>query len=144
MNYEILEKEANGGTITARRETRRFLAKEAIALGDWVAWDISQAADGDKFLYVHKASTGANRKACFGVAIDSADAEGIVEVCIAGPVHALVKSTVNAQDALKITGVAGEADITTTNDLDPCIGRALEGYIAMGSGGTLCWVHRKY
>lgn len=142
MNYESLETQANGGgDISARQDVRSFIAAGTIAAQDWVSFDISQTDVGDKFSRIVQASTGANKKCCFGVALNGGSAGDRIEVVVAGPALAKVKSTVAAENDLKITGVVGEADIATSSDLVPKIGRALEGYDA---SGTLCWVHRTY
>ncbi len=143
MNLETLERESNGGTISARREERTFIAGESIVAGDWVAFDGSQSANGDKFLFVVQASTAANKKACFGVALTDADANDLVEVVIAGPVLANVHNLVAKDEFLIIGATGGETIKATTNDLVPIVGQALQAYVGAGAQ-TLCRVHRSY
>ena len=46
---------SRGVTPSNRRQIETFIAKEVIAIGDWVAFDIAATADGDVTLGVFKA-----------------------------------------------------------------------------------------
>ena len=141
MNYETLETEQNGGQLSARRETRSFIASGTISTGDIVCFDITQAADADRFLFVKQAHNGdTNRFGCIGVALHDASADDVVEVVIAGGVKAKVDSGVQAGNFLAL-GANGECVVYGAAYVTPIVAFATEDYDA---NGTLIWFMRQY
>ncbi len=141
MNYETLETEVNGGQLSARRETRSFIASGTISAGDVVCFDLTQAADADRFLFVKQAHNGdALRFGCIGVALHDASADDVVEVVIAGGVKAKVDSGVQAGKFLAV-GQNGECVVYGAAYVTPIIALAAEDYDA---NGTLIWFIRQY
>ena len=107
--------DSRGVTPSNRRQIETFIAKEAIAIGDWVAFDIAATADGDVTLGVYKAdSNSAPVRPAFGVALHAATAEDKIKVCISGVCNASVGDNGGAGNAigtpLETTGTAGTAD----------------------------------
>ncbi len=96
---QLLDSVAGDGTTSLgitpsnRRQIEMFISSAAIVAGDAVSFD-TRKADGDKTLYVLKASTGAVTSKCFvGIALDTATAaEEKVRVCIAGFCEANIKA----------------------------------------------------
>ena len=104
-----------GGSTSNRRTIETFLAGAALAAGDWVQFDTSQAG-ADRVLYVIEAplvATHGNSKA-FGCSLDAATAVGdSVRIVTAGYLpQAGVAGAVVAGDLLVgPIGTAGEAAI---------------------------------
>jgi phage tail sheath gpL-like len=112
-----------------RRTEETFLAGEAIVVGDAVSFDLSQAVDSDKTLYVVKADTGTATDKCFvGVALEAqATVGGRVRVCIAGVCEARVNTALAAAgEALVIGATAGELAVYAAASLLPIAATSCE------------------
>ena len=127
---------SRGVTPSNRRQIETFIAKEVIAIGDWVAFDVGATADGDVTLGVYKAdSNSVPIRPAVGVALHAATAaEDKIEVCISGVCNASVGDNGGAGNAigtpLETTGTAGTADAagigaasSARSPLPPCSGR---------------------
>lgn len=132
--------EAVGAQVMNRRQVETFYvsASTTVAVGDLVALDFAQTADGSKALYVKPADTAQALNSCaIGFALSgatsTADKYETIEVCIAGICEGKV-SVVSAGDALVAGGTAGAADTYTAADVLPIIGYATE---ANGTGTAL-------
>ncbi len=92
-----------------RRQTEAFFAGGAITLGDWVAFDLSRTGS-DKALYVVQSPAAAGNGTVVGVALNTAAANGKVQVVISGYVAAANVTTGTAAGAaIALSGTAGRA-----------------------------------
>lgn len=127
--------EAGSGLGTSnRRQIEEFKCSEAIAVGNFVSVDFSKPAQNIP-LFVHKASTGANRKCCIGVALDAvtaaeATAGKTIRVVVSGPVEAICLAH-SADDPLAISGTAGEAD--TSAAANAVVAYSVDGTTGLGT-----------
>ena len=133
--------DSRGVTPSNRRQIETFIAKEVIAIGDWVAFDIAATADGDVTLGVYKAdSNSAPVRPAFGVALHAADAEDKIEVCISGVCNASVGDNGGVGSAigtlLQTTTTAGTVDVASAASALPVCGILAE-VIGAGAGITL-------
>jgi hypothetical protein len=93
-----------------RSQEETFLAGGIIALGDWVAFDLSKTG-ADKALYVVQAPNVAASGIITGVAVQAAAAGEQVRVCVDGYVaSANVATGTGAGAALQCSGTAGRAE----------------------------------
>lgn len=148
---QSLNTDADFGGVNAigssnRRQEEIFLAKETLAVGDWVAFDLAATADSDVTLGVFKADGNSSPvRTPFGVVIRSAEPTGVltagarVEVCIAGVVDAFVSDNGGAGLAigtlLQITNTAGLADLASAASAQPVCGILAET-VAPAAGNT--------
>jgi len=119
---------SNGASTMNRSQVETFLASEAIASGDLVSMDLSQAIDGDKALYVSKADTGTATDTCaIGFALNSASLGEKVDVTIAGiHVSANVDGATVAGSKLCAGATAGRASVYVNTDVLPIVAIACE------------------
>lgn len=81
---------SRGVTPSNRRQIEYFIPSAPISIGDAVSFDTSQAADGDKTLFVLPADTGTVTSRIFvGIALDAAVVADVaagtaIRVCISG------------------------------------------------------------
>lgn len=112
-----------------RRQIETFIASEAIAAQDVVAFDITKSADGDKMIHVVKADgNDADKVAVVGVALEAAAAAGdTLDVCIAGICEAKTDGSVAKGDRLIADSVtAGAFHTADAADVLPIIAYATE------------------
>ena len=95
-----------------RQVIETFLTSESISRGDFVALDVTKTPDGDKALYIRKASTATDRTCVVGVAKTAAASGAKLEVIVRGICEASVLAAAEG-DALGVTGTQGAADTTT-------------------------------
>jgi len=119
---------AIGVTPSNRRQIETYISGGTIAAGDLVAFDFSQASDGEVAGTVIAAdSTSTNSIAVVGFALNAASTGDKVDVTVAGiHVSANVNAAVAKGDRLSISAVAGQADTYVNSDTVPVIGYALE------------------
>jgi hypothetical protein len=148
---QSLNTDADFGGVSAagssnRRQEEIFLAKETLAVGDWVAFDYAATAASDVTLGIFKADGNSSPvRTPFGVVIRSAEPTGTltagsrVEVCIAGVVSAFVSDNAGAGLAigslLQITNTAGLADVASAASAQPVCGILAET-VGAGAGNT--------
>lgn len=133
-----------------RSQYETFLASGTaeISVGDWVSFDMSKTADGDKLLYVLGADTtvlATKGQAVVGVAVEGvtaaeATAGKRIKVCISGIAEANCVAAVTPGLALIISDVTGQAIAATTNALTPIIGYSIGG----GTGVDTCYVVKQF
>jgi hypothetical protein len=117
-----------GAATGNRRQTEIFLSKEAIGVGDWVAFDYAATDDGDVTLGVFKADGNSSPvRTPMGVALSATTAAGqAVKVCISGVCDAKVSDNGGAGNAigalLQITNTAGVADLAAAGSAQPVCG----------------------
>jgi len=122
-----------------RRQTETFIAQEAIAIGDWVAFDFAATADGDVTLGVFRADGNSNPvRTPHGVALSATTAAGQeVKVCISGVCDAKVSDNGGAGNGigavLQITNTVGVADLASAASAQPVCGILAEA-IAPAAG----------
>ena len=105
---------AAGADVMSRRSVQTFIASAGIAARDAVAYDFSQAVDGDKALYVLKSDTGTATSKCFaGIALDTAAAGEKVRVVVRGIAEANVDGATAAGSIMQVGSTAGRLDIRT-------------------------------
>lgn len=111
-----------------RRQIETFIAGGVIAANDLVALDFSATGDGTIGITVVKANSGSvDSIAALGFALSSAAAAGeTVDVTIAGIHVSANVATVAKGDRLKISAVAGQADVYGNTDNVPVLAYALE------------------
>jgi hypothetical protein len=111
-----------------RRQIETFIAGGVIAANDLVALDFSATGDGTIGITVVKADSGSTDSiAALGFALSSAAAAGeTVDVTIAGIHVSANVNTVAKGDRLKISAVAGQADVYGNTDTVPVLAYALE------------------
>jgi hypothetical protein len=122
----------SGGTVAVgieamnRRQIETFIASEAIAEKEAVAFDITKTADGDKMIHVVKAdSNDADRTAFVGIALAAAAAAGdTIDVCIAGLCQAKTDGSVTKGSALALFTTAGELKNYANSDVLPPVAYA--------------------
>jgi len=120
--------EGEGAATGNRRQTEIFLSKEAIGIGEWVAFDYAATADGDVTLGVFKADGNSSPvRTPMGVALSATSAAGQeVKVCISGVCDAKVSDNGGAGNAigalLQITNTAGVADLASAASAQPVCG----------------------
>ena len=103
-----------GADVMSRRSVQTFIASAGIAARDAVAYDFSQAVDGDKALYVLKSDTGTATSKCFaGIALDTAAAGEKVRVVVRGIAEANVDGATAAGSIMQVGSTAGRLDIRT-------------------------------
>jgi hypothetical protein len=129
------------GDVMNRQQVETLKAKEAIAAGDWVAFDYAATADGDVTLGVYKADGNSTPvRTPVGVALDAVGAEELLRVCISGVCNALVGDNGGAGNAigtlLQITTTAGEADLAAAGSAQPVCG-VLAEVIPAAAGATI-------
>ena len=74
---------SRGVTPSNRRQIEYFIPSAPISIGDAVSFDTSQAADGDKTLFVLPADTGALTSRIFvGIALDAAVVADVAAVLL--------------------------------------------------------------
>ena len=135
--------DSRGVTPSNRRQIETFIAKEIIAIGDWVAFDIAATADGDVTLGVYKAdSNSVPVRPAVGVALHAATAaEDKIEVCISGVCNASVGDNGSSGNAigtlLQPTTTAGTVDIASAASALPVCGILAELIPGTGVGITL-------
>jgi hypothetical protein len=139
----------NVGVSTAtmnRSQTETFIAKETVAIGDWVAFDYAATLDGDVTLGIFKADGNSSPvRTPFGVVLGSADTDGSLTagskiiVCIAGVCDAFVSDNAGAGLAigalLQITNTAGLVDLASAASAQPVCGILAET-VGAGAGNT--------
>ena len=119
---------SRGVTPSNRRQIETFIAKEVIAIGDWVAFDIGATADGDVTLGVFKAdANSAPVRPAVGVALHAATAiDDKIEVCISGVCNASVGDNGGVGSAigtlLQTTTTAGTVDVASAASALPVCG----------------------
>lgn len=131
-----------------RRQTEIFIAKETLAIGDWVAFDLAASGNSDVTLGVFKADGNSTPvRTPFGVVLQSSEPTGTltagsrVEVIISGLANqAFVSDNAGAGNAvgalLQITNTAGVADIASAASAQPVCG-ILAQTIAPAAGTVL-------
>ena len=135
--------DSRGVTPSNRRQIETFIAKEIIAIGDWVAFDIAATADGDVTLGVYKAdSNSVPVRPAVGVALHAATAaEDKIEVCISGVCNASVGDNGGAGSAigtlLQTTTTAGTVDVASAASALPVCGILAEVIPGTGVGITI-------
>ena len=138
-----------GVSTSNRRQTEIFLSKEAIAVGDWVAFDFAATDDGDVTLGVFVADGNSSPvRTPMGVALSAATAAGEqVTVCISGVCDAKVSDNGGAGNAigtlLQITNTAGVADLAAAGSAQPVCGILAETIAAAAGTVTARVVVRK-
>jgi hypothetical protein len=139
-----------GASNRSQYETYLASGTAAIAVGDWLSFDMSKTAVGDKLLYVLGADTdvlATKGQAVVGVAVealtaDEATAGKRVKVCISGIAEANCHADVTPGLGLIISGEIGQAIIATTGALTPIIGYAIDD---AGDGGVVtCYVVKQF
>ena len=116
-----------GTPVMNRRSTQWFKAAGAVAKGDALSFDLSQAVAGDKTLFVAKGSTGALLRAFVGIAIDDAADGEKVQVQTSGLFEdANVAGTTVAGSQLCLSGVAGQLVLYATGGINPIVAFATE------------------
>lgn len=129
------------GDVMNRQQVETFSAKEAIAAGDWVAFDYAATADGDVTLGIYKADGNSSPvRTPMGVALETVATGQLVRVCISGVCDALVGDNGGAGNAigtlLQITNTAGEADLAAAGSAQPVCG-VLAEVIPAAAGATI-------
>lgn len=135
-----------GASTSNRRQVETFIAKETLAIGDWVAFDYAASADGDVTLGVFKADANSTPvRTPFGVVLKSVAPGGTltagsaVEVVVSGVVDAFVSDNGGAGLAigtlLQITNTAGLADLASAASAQPVCGILAET-VAAAAGNT--------
>ena len=119
-----------------RRVTERFFATGAIAIGDFVAFQVADAAvtGSDRVVKIQKSNSGgAGSKVAIGVMIGhdgtgtDAAADDLCEVVIKGYAEgANVADAAGAGVAVVPSGTAGRCQAAGTNDLVPPVAQTLE------------------
>jgi hypothetical protein len=148
---QSLNTDADFGSVSAvgasdRRQVETFIAKETLAVGDWVAFDYAATAASDVTLGVFKADGNSSPvRTPFGVVLRSAEPSGTltsgsrVEVVISGVVNAFVSDNAGAGLAigtlLQITNTAGLADLASAASAQPICGILAET-VGAGAGNT--------
>ncbi len=132
--------EGVGAQVMNRRQVETFYvsASTTVAVGDLVALDFAQTADGSKALFVKPANTSVALNSCaIGFALSGATSTAnlfeTIDVCIAGICEGQV-SIVSAGDPLVAGATVGAADLYSNADVLPIIGYATE---ANGAGTAL-------
>ena len=138
--------DSRGVTPSNRRQIESFIAKEVIAIGDWLAFDIAAVADGDVTLGIYKAdANSAPVRPAFGVALEAATAADVtaskaIQVCISGVCDASVGDNGGAGSAigtlLQTTTTAGTVDVAAAASALPVCGILAE-IIPAAAGITL-------
>jgi len=136
-----------GSTSTTmdRGQYETFIAKEALAVGDWVAFDYAATAAADVTLGVFKADGNSTPvRTPFGVVVGADSTTGLlttgsrVRVCIAGVCNALVGDNAAAGNAigtiLQITNTAGQVDVAASTTQPVC--GILAETVAAAAGAT--------
>jgi len=148
---QTLNTDADFGSVSAvgssnRRQEEIFIAKETLAVGDWVAFDYAATAASDVTLGVFKADGNSTPvRTPFGVVLRSAEPSGAltsgsrVEVVISGVVSAFVSDNGGAGlpvgTLLQITNTAGLADLASAASAQPVCGILAE-VVAAAAGNT--------
>ncbi len=127
---------AIGKSASNRRQTEIFIASEAITKRSAVAFDMSKTADGDKTLYVVKATANVTADTSFvGIALEAAAAAGdTITVCIAGVCESNTLASAQGK-ALTISNTAGELADYGAGSLFPIAAIACEAH--SGSKATV-------
>lgn len=122
MSLQYLETGV-GKSTSHRSSVEVFLAASTVAVGDAVAFDLSQSVDGDKTLYVVKADTDVSTAwAVVGVVIGSAESDGSltagskIKVATSGVVRANVDGSTVAGSKLTVGATAGQLALAPTID----------------------------
>jgi len=137
-----------GAASSNRSQTETFLAGGSVTAGDWVIFDTSKTGT-NRVLYVIQSPATAGSGLVVGVALNSAVADGRVDVCIAGYVATANVATLSAGAQAK-----GQA-ITTSG---ATAGRAIKydasvhtntGPVAVlledaASNVAACWVYKRF
>ena len=127
-----------GVTTSNRRQTEVFIAKETVAVGDWVALDYGATDDGDVTLGIFKADGNSNPvRTPFGVVVGTLDTTltgaadlttgARIEVCIKGVCNALFAANGSGADyplgtLMQVTNNAGEAGVAAAGSAQPVCG----------------------
>ena len=122
-----------GSSTSNRRQVETFIAKETLAIGDWVAFDYAATSDGDVTLGVYKADSNSSPvRTPVGVVLRSVAPGGTltagsaVEVVISGVVKAFVSDNAGAGLAigtlLQISTTAGLVDLASAASAQPVCG----------------------
>ena len=140
-----------GVTTTNRRQTEVFIAKETLAVGDWVAFDYGATADGDVTLGIFKADANSTpKRPAIGVVLETLDVDingaadltagARIKVCISGVCDAKTSDNGGAGmaigDTLHITNTAGEADLYVNTSVQPVCGILAETVAAAAGSGV--------
>ena len=131
-----------------RSQYETFIAGGVLAVGQWVSFDMSKTADGDKLLYVLAANTttlATKGQMVVGVTLEAATAAEFaagkrVKVCISGIAEANCIAAVTPGLALIASGVDGQAIAATTSAVTPIIGYSIGG----GTGVDTCYVVKQF
>ncbi len=108
-----------------RRQVETFIASEAIADKEAVAFDITKTSDGDKMIHVVKGdSNDAEHTAFVGVALGAAAIGETVDVCIAGLCQVKTDGSVTKGSALSLFTTAGELKNYANSDVLPPVAYA--------------------
>lgn len=131
-------------TTMDRSQTEWFIAGAAIALGDWVAFDATQASVSDRTLVVLPcANVALGNALTVGVALAAVASGARVQVVISGLApKAKVIAAVGAAGvplAIVANTVSAEANVAA-NIAAPC-GVSLE---ASAAGFAACWVYKYF
>jgi len=119
---------AVGRATSDRSQIETFIAKEAIAAGDLVAFDYAATEAGDVTLGVFKADAaplpGVPVRTPFGVALTGAADGKKVTVVLSGAASVLVAANATGTDfplgtLLQVTGNAGEAGVASAASAQP-------------------------
>jgi hypothetical protein len=130
-----------------RGQYETFIASEALAVGDWVAFNYGATNAADVTLGVFKADGNSTPvRTPFGVVVGADSTTGSlatgsrVRVCISGVCTASVGDNAAAGNAvgtlLQITNTAGTADAASAASAQPVCGILAET-VAAGAGVTL-------
>tara|TARA_R110000868_G_scaffold4033_3_gene24636 strand:- start:212 stop:703 length:492 start_codon:yes stop_codon:yes gene_type:complete len=134
-----------------RGQTETFIARETVAVGDWVAFDYAATASGDITRGIFKADANSTPvRTPFGVVIGSADRDASgtplftagsrIIVVISGVAIASCSDNAGAGNAvgtlLQITNTAGTADVASAASAQPVCG-VLSETIAAAAGTVL-------
>ena len=126
-----------------RRQIERFIASEAIAAGDVVAFDTSKTGP-DRVLYVTKAELITNGNGlAIGAADTAAGANEELNVVIAGYAEVKPHNTVLIKNMLPAGGTSiGTVDGRVAGDISPAFGIALAG--RTGPGLVRAWIYKQF
>ena len=127
--------------VSNRRQQETFLATEAIAVGQAVAFDFAKTDDADKMLYVRKASTNADERHFVGIALSAASAGEKVNVVISGIVTGTVAAGTAADTCVSIGGTEGELVTYVNTSVNPIVARTVG---AEAGGKALMVVIRQF
>ena len=140
-----------GVTTTNRRETEVFIAKETVAVGDWVAFDYGATEDGDVTLGIYKADTNSTpKRPAIGVVLETLDVDndGVADYSAGSRIRVVLSGVCDAKtsdnggagmaigDTLHVETTAGEADLYVNTSTQPVCGILAETVAAAAGSGT--------